>query len=315
MMDVTPFEQRIRCYLSFCRSEKGLRPNSVTAYQRDLRRLAVFLGSRSLNDISLSDLRAYLDQLRNAGLTNRSAARHVATLRGFFAFLVDEGVLPGSPAELLVAPQIGATLPKFLDQQSVNTLIAAPGVSTSTGFRDRAMFDLLYATGLRVSELIQVRMADLDENAGVIRVIGKGNKERLIPVASSAVTTIASYVSDQRATLLKGRTSPYLFVTARGGRMTRQGFWKLMRAHGLAAGINRNLSPHVLRHTFATHLLEGGADLRSVQTMLGHVDIGTTQIYTHVMQSRLRNTVDLHHPRAARNQPASPSRKSERGTT
>jgi integrase/recombinase XerD len=162
------------------------------------------------------------------------------------------------------------------------------------------MLDLLYATGLRVSELIKIRIADLDDLQGTLRVTGKGNKQRLVPVGKEALASVARYTAGQRAQLLKGRVSPYLFVTARGSAMTRQAFWKLLRTHGKSAGIFRNLSPHVLRHTFATHLLEGGADLRSVQVMLGHADIGTTQIYTHVMRSRLRQTVDQHHPRASR---------------
>jgi integrase/recombinase XerD len=162
------------------------------------------------------------------------------------------------------------------------------------------MLDLLYATGLRVTELIQLRVSDIDESQGIVRVIGKGNKQRLVPVGREALQSIEAYRQQQRPQLLKGRVSAYLFVTARGTRMTRQGFWKLLRLHGKSVGVFRNLSPHVLRHTFATHLLEGGADLRSVQTMLGHADIGTTQIYTHVMRSRLRQTIDDHHPRAAR---------------
>jgi integrase/recombinase XerD len=227
-------------------------------------------------------------------------ARQVTTLKGFFGFLLENGTLNANPAELLVAPKIGSSIPKFLDAGSVDQLIGSPDVASPTGLRDRAMLDLLYATGLRVSELIKVRVADLDELAGTLRVIGKGDKQRLVPVGREALQSIESYRTGLRGQLLKNRVSPYLFVTARGGAMTRQGFWKLLRVHGKTAGIFRNLSPHILRHTFATHLLEGGADLRSVQTMLGHSDIGTTQIYTHVMQSHLRQTIDRHHPRASR---------------
>jgi integrase/recombinase XerD len=209
-----------------------------------------------------------------------------------------------NPADLLVAPKIGSSLPKYLDSRSVDRLLETPVDSGKIGLRDRAMLDLLYATGMRVSELIKLRMADLDELGGVLRVTGKGNKQRLIPVGREALTSVDRYQVEQRPSLLKGRVSPFLFVTARGTAMTRQGFWKLLRGYGKAAGIISEfgrkgaLSPHVLRHTFASHLLEGGADLRSVQTMLGHSDIGTTQIYTHVMRSRLRQTVDEHHPRA-----------------
>jgi integrase/recombinase XerD len=249
-------------------------------------------------------LRRYLDFLRAAGLANRSIARHVTTLRNFFAFLVEQGDMPSNPAELLSAPQIGFSLPKYLDTGAMDQLLTTPPEDTATGLRDRAMLDLLYATGMRVSELIKLRVADLDELGGVLRVTGKGNKQRLIPVGREALKSVERYQTDQRPSLLKGRVSAYLFVTARGTVMTRQGFWKLLRGYGKQAGIisefdrKSALSPHVIRHTFATHLLEGGADLRSVQTMLGHADIGTTQIYTHVMRSRLRQTVDQHHPRA-----------------
>ncbi len=289
---------RIRSFLHFCRTEKGLSFNSLEAYRRDLKQLALWLGENQISAVSLASLRAYLDYLRQKGLKNRSIARQVTTLRGFFGFLVEEGEIQASPAELLTAPKIGSSLPKYLDMQRVDSLLDSPDGSSATGLRDRAMLDLLYACGLRVSELIKLRVADVDDLGGTVRVIGKGDKQRLIPVGKVALQSIEQYVLEQRPRLLKGRVSPYLFVTARGTAMTRQGFWKLLKGHGKTAGIFRSLSPHVLRHTFATHLLEGGADLRSVQTMLGHADIGTTQIYTHVMSSRLRQTVDLHHPRA-----------------
>jgi integrase/recombinase XerD len=222
--------------------------------------------------------------------------------------LLEEGEMAHNPAELLVSPKIGASLPKYLDHERMAELIEAPDTAKPTGLRDHAMLDLLYATGLRVSELIKLRVADLDEYGGVLRVIGKGNKQRLVPVGKAALGSVEEYRAQQREQLLGGRVSPFLFVTARGTAMTRQGFWKLLRGHGKQAGIFRSLSPHVLRHTFATHLLEGGADLRSVQTMLGHADIGTTQIYTHVMRSRLRQTVDQHHPRATARKSAGGSR-------
>jgi integrase/recombinase XerD len=214
--------------------------------------------------------------------------------------LQEQGDLTSNPTELLTAPKIGTSLPKYLTAAAVDRLIESPAEDRPTGLRDRAMLDLLYATGLRVSELVLLRVSDLDESQGVVRVTGKGNKQRLVPVGRSALRSVSEYVAKQRGTLLKGRVSPYLFVTARGSAITRQGFWKLLKAHGKSAGIFRGLSPHVLRHSFATHLLEGGADLRSVQTMLGHADIGTTQVYTHVMQSRLRQTVEQHHPRVTR---------------
>ncbi len=299
MAEMDSFEGRMRSFLHFCRIEKGLAENSLQSYRRDLTRFGAFLGGAALSTVRLDNLRGYLDTLRKSGLANRSIARQVATLRGFFGFLLDEKEVAGNPAELLASPKIGASLPKFLDGGSMDKLTQRPSEETATGLRDRAMIDLAYAAGVRVSELIQLRVADLDSDAGTIRVVGKGNKQRIIPVGKQALAAIEKYSGAPRSALLKGRTSPFLFVTARGTKMTRQGFWKLLRAHGKAAGMLRKVSPHVLRHTFATHLLEGGADLRSVQTMLGHVDIGTTQIYTHVLQSHLRQTVERHHPRAS----------------
>jgi integrase/recombinase XerD len=296
---VTP-DEKIRVFLHYCRTEKGLASNSLEAYRRDLARLAGWLARTPLKSVTLNTLRGYLDYLRENRLSNRSIARQVAAIRSFFGFLLEEGDVPSNPAELLAAPQIGSSLPKYLDAASVDQLLVSPEENSATGLRDRAMLDLLYATGVRVSELIKLRVADLDELEGTLRVIGKGNKQRIVPVGKQALKSIARYSAEQRGKLLKGRISPFLFVTARGGAMTRQGFWKLLRGHGKAAGIFGSLSPHVLRHSFATHLLEGGADLRSVQSMLGHSDIGTTQIYTHVMRSRLRQTVDRHHPRASR---------------
>ncbi|MGA8028855.1 MAG: site-specific tyrosine recombinase XerD [Bryobacteraceae bacterium] len=301
---MTPFERKVGSYLQFCRTEKGLAANSLQSYSFDLARLATFLNNSPLQTITLDTLRSYLDHLRAAGLSNRSIARQVTTLRGFFGFLVEQGEILSNPTDLLVAPKIGSPLPKYLDYSTTDQLLKSTDGESLTGLRDGAMLDLLYATGLRVSELIKVRISDLDELEGTVRVIGKGNKQRIVPVGREALQSIDRYRVELRPRLLKGRVSPYLFVTSRGKPMTRQRFWKLLRVHGKSVGIFRKLSPHVLRHTFATHLLEGGADLRSVQTMLGHADIGTTQIYTHVLRSRLRQTVDQHHPRAARKQAA-----------
>ena len=304
MKPTAPFEIGMRSYLRHCRTEKGLSQNTLDAYSRDLVKLGRFCGDVTPASVSLETLRSYIDHLRFEGLSPRSIARHVTTLRNFFGFLIEERLTDSNPAELLAAPKTGSSLPKYLNAQSVDRLIDAPGNNSPAGARDRAMLELLYATGLRVSELIHLRMADLDELAGVLRVTGKGNKQRLVPVGRQALASVQQYVCDLRPQLLKGRVSAYLFVTARGSAMTRQGFWKLLRAHGKKAGLFRSLSPHVLRHTFATHLLEGGADLRSVQALLGHADIGTTQIYTHVLRSRLRKVVDQHHPRSARKRAA-----------
>ncbi len=290
----------MRSYLHFCRAEKGLSKNSLQAYRQDLLQFSSFLADKSLPWVTLDTLRSYLDHLRAAGLKSRSIARQVTTLRGFFGFLLEERALESNPAELLFAPKIGSSLPKYLDLPSVEKLLDAPGANPRTGLRDRAMLHLLYGAGLRVSELIALRVSDLEDSAGTVRVIGKGDKQRLVPVGREALHALDQYLRLQRPQLLKGRSSPYLFVTGRGSPMTRQGFWKLLRVHGKEAGIFRRLSPHVLRHTFATHLIEGGADLRSVQAMLGHADIGTTEIYTHVMRSRLKQVVEAHHPRAPR---------------
>ena len=300
MAELREFEQRMRAYLHHCRTEKALSLNTLEAYRRDLTRLAAFLHGGALRDVTLDTLRSYLDHLRAAGLSNRSIARQITTLRGFFAFLLDEAAIPLNPAELLNAPKIGSALPKYLDHTTVDQILNAPKTDSILGLRDRAMLDLLYAAGLRVSELVQLRVSDFDEAEGMLRIIGKGDKQRLVPIGRQALKSVKLYRTQQRPMLLKGRVSPYLFVTARGTRMTRQGFWKLLRGHAKSTGLFRPLSPHVLRHTFATHLLEGGADLRSVQTLLGHADIGTTQIYTHVMRSRLQQIVEQHHPRAAR---------------
>jgi integrase/recombinase XerD len=286
----------ISSFLDYCRVEKGLATNTLEAYSRDLKAFAAF--RKPENGIpELEDLRLYLDSLYKTGLGSRSIARHLATLRNFYRFLASDGKIEVDPTERLVAPKQWQNIPKFLNREQIDKLLAAPDIAKPTGVRDRAMLELLYATGLRVSELCAVRIADLQFDAGVLRTIGKGNKQRLTPVGKSALAAVREYLQAARPKLLSGRASPFLFVTARGGRLTRQAFWKLLLGHGKRAGIFQGLTPHVIRHSFATHLLEGGADLRSVQTMLGHADISTTQIYTHVMRSRLRQTIEQHHPR------------------
>jgi integrase/recombinase XerD len=300
MDDMAAFEQRMKSYLQFCRIEKGLSVNSLEAYGRDLTRFGRFFGAVQLSSVDLHTLRAYVDGLRDSGIAFRSIARHITAIRGFFRYLVEEGEIAANPADLLNLPAPGEKLPKYLSERKVDDLLSASEGKKPTSVRDRAMLDVLYASGTRVSELISLRVADYDPNSGTLRITGKGNKQRIVPIGREAIAALNRYLESERSRLLKGRTSPYLFVTAQGGAMTRQGFWKLLRIHGKKAGIYRNLSPHVLRHSFATHLLEGGADLRSVQAMLGHSDIGTTQIYTHVLRSRLEQTVAKHHPRASR---------------
>jgi integrase/recombinase XerD len=299
MSDALP--SQITAFLDFCRIEKGLSENSLQAYAADLSRLFTFLKTSDGAANAPADverLRAYLDHLSATGLGSRSIARHLTTVRSLYGYLLREGVITEDPTEHLRAPRQWQTIPKFLNLSEIDKIGQAIDLTRPTGLRDRAMLDLLFATGLRVSELCRVATGDLDANLGVLRATGKGNKQRLVPVGKQALESIDEYLKGGRSQLLNGRASRYLFVTARGGALTRQGFWKLLAAHGKKAGIFRGITPHVLRHSFATHLLEGGADLRSVQVMLGHADISTTQIYTHVMRSRLRDTISKHHPRA-----------------
>ena len=287
----------LREFLNFCRMEKGLSTNSLQAYANDLQRFGAFATGGQIP--GRETLHLYLNSLYRAGLSGRSVARHLASIRGYYAFLLQEGKTAADPTENIATPKQWQNIPKFLNLEQVDALLAAPDRSRPNGLRDSAMLQLLYATGLRVSELCKLRMTDMEAEFGVLRVTGKGNKQRIVPVGRPALAAIDEWLRSGRSLLLKQRrASPYLFVTARGGAMTRQMFWTLLKGYGKKVGIFHNLSPHVLRHSFATHLLEGGADLRSVQTMLGHADISTTQVYTHVMRSRLRNVVDEHHPRA-----------------
>ena len=288
---------RMREFLQFCRLEKGLSANSLSAYSTDLERFNKFLGDAEPAP-GTEDLRRYLDHLYQSGLSSRSVARHLTTLRNYFSFLLREGAIATDPSQYLRSPRQWQTIPKFLNLEQIEGLLRAPDGSRPMGLRDRAMLELLYATGLRVSELCRVGMSDLNLELGVLRTMGKGNKQRLVPVGKEAIRAVREYLESGRSALLKRRASRYLFVTARGGSMTRQAFWKLLSGYGRKTGIFHGLTPHVLRHSFATHLLEGGADLRSVQVMLGHADISTTQIYTHVVRSRLRREVERHHPRA-----------------
>jgi integrase/recombinase XerD len=287
----------IQAFLNFCRVEKGLAPNSIQSYQLDLKRLSD-AQPRPARDLQPGDLARYVESLYRAGLSARSVARHITTLRNFYRFLIQEGQLDQDPTEFLAQPKQGTTLPKYLNTGEVDQLVGAPPLDKPTGLRDSAMLELLYATGLRVSELCRLEVSAVERAMGLLRVTGKGNKQRIVPFGDAAGAAIDRYLGDGRPRLLKGRASRFLFVTARGSAMTRQSFWKLLRGYGRRAGISRPLTPHVIRHSFATHLVEGGADLRSVQIMLGHADISTTQVYTHVARSRLRDIVDRHHPRA-----------------
>jgi integrase/recombinase XerD len=292
-----PLRSEITAFLNFCRLEKGLAANSLSAYSTDLRHFSE--GCRPAGRVPDTEaIRAYLDKLSQTGLSSRSIARHLATLRNFYRFLLREAIIDVDPTEHIGSPKQWQTIPKFLNLDQIETIMKAPDASRPTGLRDCAMLELLYATGMRVSELCRVATADLNREMGVLRITGKGNKQRIVPVGKAALAAVQLYAETGRGKLLKARASKYLFVTARGGCLTRQAFWKLLAGYGRKAGIFHDLTPHVIRHSFATHLLERGADLRSVQTMLGHSDISTTQIYTHVMRGRLRKVVDEHHPRA-----------------
>jgi integrase/recombinase XerD len=299
MRNAAPISRETQAFLDYCRIEKGLANNSLAAYRMDLAKFLSY--SQSLTSGEIPDregLASYVDSLYKSGLASRSIARHLATIRNYYGFLLRQGTIQEDPTVFLTTPKQWSRLPKYLNLEQINTLVSSPAVAKPPGARDRAMLELLYAAGLRVSELCQVELSDLNMEYGVLRVTGKGGKQRLVPVGKSALSAVREYLDTARPGLLHGRGSRYLFVTARGGKLSRQAFWKLLGVHGKKAGTFRGLTPHVIRHTFATHLLEGGADLRSVQTMLGHADISTTQIYTHVLRSRLRRTVDEHHPRA-----------------
>ena len=295
----SPISSGIKGFLTFCRMEKGLSRNSLEAYGRDLEDLRSFVEPLTGGTIPNTELlNTYVNNLYTRQLTGRTIARHMSSLRNFFSYLVTEDTIQEDPTEHLSSPKQWSTIPKFLNRDQVESLIAAPDTTKTTGLRDRAMLELLYATGIRVSELINLQVSSLDTGLGLLRVTGKGNKQRIVPVNQAGVEMVRRYLETGRTSLLKGRQSSFLFVTARGDGMTRQAFWAAIKANGKKAGIFHHLSPHVLRHTFATHLLEGGADLRSLQEMLGHADLSTTEIYTHVVRSRLRDTLDRHHPRA-----------------
>jgi integrase/recombinase XerD len=287
-------------YLSFLLVEKGLAPKTLEAYGNDLVRFLDFIranGTRRLCRADSALVLRYLIHLRREGLSARSRARHLISLRGLYRYLVHAKTIPQNPAAVVDLPKVGLKLPDVLSVAEVQSLLAAPDPQKPAGLRDAAMLELLYAAGLRVSELIHVNCLDVNLEAGFIRVIGKGDKERLVPIGTHAQQKLKRYLAEGRPRQLKGLVSATLFVAQRGRPMTRQGFWKLLRRHAATAGIAKPVTPHSLRHSFASHLLEGGADLRVVQELLGHADISTTQIYTHVAQQQLKDTHEKFHPR------------------
>ncbi len=285
-------------YLDYLSVERGLAPNTIAAYRSDLERLARSLGTRPLERTREEDLMRALRHMRIAGSSPRSVARWIAAVRGFFSFLQIEGMLKDNPSAQLEAPRSWRPLPRTLAPGEVESLLDAPKRGSPRGRRDSAMLELLYATGLRVSELLGLRLGDLQLDAGYLRCLGKGNKERVVPMGEEADAKLQDYLAQARPALLRGRRTEILFVNHRGGALTRQGFWKIIKRYGAAAGIRTPLSPHTVRHAFATHLLENGADLRSLQVLLGHADISTTQIYTHVNRERLKRIHEDYHPRA-----------------
>ncbi len=286
-------------YLDHLRVERRLAGNSVESYARDLARLAAFAAGegRALAALERPALEAFVRGMISEGLSPRSAARTVACVRGFYRFLVRHERLAASPADDLRAPRAWPALPRFLSADEVDHLIAQPDGTSAAGLRDRAMLELLYATGMRVSELVGLRPSDVNLAAGYLTCTGKGGKQRLVPIGDEAARWVERYQRGARPALVRGRPTPRLFVNARGGPLSRVGFWKILKGYGRQAGLRRDVSPHVLRHSFATHLLERGADLRAIQMMLGHTDLSTTQIYTHILETRMRAIYDRFHPR------------------
>ena len=290
----------IDTYLTYLRDVRRMSPNTVESYARDLAQLAAFAETQgvAVEALERQDLETFVRQLMSAGLAPRSVARAVACVRGFYKFLAVEQKRDRSPADDLRPPRAWAALPKFLSLDEVDRLLAQPDTTTPRGLRDKSLFEVLYATGLRVSELVALRAGDLHLDEGYLTCIGKGDKQRMVPLGHEAADWVRRYLREGRTPLLRKKTSPWLFVNARdGGSLSRIGFWKVLKEYGIKAGVSHDLSPHVLRHSFATHLLERGADLRMIQLMLGHADLSTTQIYTHVLEARLRAVYDKFHPR------------------
>lgn len=280
--------------------EDGLSQNTLAAYRRDLAAFAAWLKearSRELTQAEPADIDAWLAHRFATRAKPRTAARYTASLRRFFRFLAREKLISSDPTLYLDTPKLPRPLPKVLSEADVESLLAAPDIDTPAGLRDRAMIETLYATGLRVSELVGLKLLNLDLNAAVLRVTGKGGKDRLVPLGEEALYWLSRYLKESRPAMLNGRKCAEVFVTPRGAGMTRQAFWHLLKRGALKAGIVKPLSPHTLRHAFATHLLAHGADLRAVQMLLGHADISTTQIYTHVARERLKKLHATHHPR------------------
>ena len=294
--DVDPAVSR---FLDAVWMERGLSTNTLAAYRADLTALARWLTERQIqiSRTARADLQDFIAWRVQAGARPRSTARQLSSFRRFFRYLVREGEITEDPTAQIAMPKIGRSLPKSLSEEEVESLLAAPAVNDPLGNRDRTMLEVLYATGLRVSELVNLRHGQVNLNQGVIRILGKGNRERLIPLGEESVRWLLEFAGGARGEILLERQTDYLFPTRRGDRMTRQAFWHIIKRYARKAGIGKGLSPHTLRHAFATHLLNHGADLRVVQMLLGHSDLSTTQIYTHVARERMKELHSQHHPR------------------
>ena len=290
----------IQVYLDYLQDVRRMSPNTISSYGRDLAALAAFASTqqKAVERLDRRDLEAFVRQLMTGGLAPRSVSRAIACVRGYYRFQLLEHRITVDPAEDLRSPRAWPALPKYLDMAQVDRLLAQPDTATPRGLRDKALLELLYATGLRVTELLSLKPADVNLDAGYLTCIGKGDKQRIVPLGHAAADWVRRYAAEARQALLKQRKTPWLFVNAKGGtRLSRVGFWKVLKEYGITAGVPPGLSPHMLRHSFATHLLERGADLRAIQMMLGHADLSTTQIYTHVLEARLRAVYDQFHPR------------------
>lgn len=295
----SPAEAAVRAFLDYLSIEKGLSANTLAAYGRDCGKLLLYMEKEKISwkRVKEEDLVGFVRAQSRSGLSARSLARLISAVRSFYKYLLLERGIAADPAAELSSPSVWFSLPKFLTIKEVESLLAAPDAGEPRGVRDRAMLEVLYGAGLRVSELVGLKPADISLDEGFLICRGKGGKERIVPLGASACAAVRAYIDGARPLFDKRSAGP-LFLTRRGGAFTRQGFWKLLKAYALRAGIAAKISPHVLRHSFATHLLERGADLRSVQLMLGHSQITTTQIYTHVSRDRLRQVYDKFHPRA-----------------
>ena len=297
-MDVNS-EKLLEMFLDSIWAERGLSENTLKSYRYDLMQLASQLqqNGRSLPDARREDLLQFLAMQVQSGRSPRSLSRYLSGFRQFYQWLLREGLIHKDPSALIESPRLGRGLPKALGEQQVVALLNAPDVDTALGVRDRTMLELMYATGLRVSELVKLELGNLSINQGVVRVMGKGGKERLVPLGEEALSWLQLYLLDFRPDLAKGVACPHVFITSRKKGMTRQAFWYAVRKYAAIAGIEQTVSPHMLRHSFATHLLNHGADLRVVQLLLGHSDLSTTQIYTHIAREGLKQLHQKHHPR------------------